>query len=129
MSKYAKLAFAIIAMMVSSVVTGAMAPADAQTKKLKVALLVPALTNDGAFNQVALEGIKKLAAEGLVEYELRERMGDPAQSEPVIRQYASRGYDLIIGHGIEISLPILKVAKDFPNVKFTASGGMDLAQR
>jgi basic membrane lipoprotein Med (substrate-binding protein (PBP1-ABC) superfamily) len=103
--------------------------AHAQAKKLKVALLVPALTNDGAFNQVALEAIKKLAAEGLVEYELRERMGDPTQSEPVIRQYAARGYDLIIGHGIEISLPILKVAKDFPNIHFSASGGLSLRDR
>jgi basic membrane lipoprotein Med (substrate-binding protein (PBP1-ABC) superfamily) len=103
--------------------------AEAQTKKLKVALLTPAFTNDGAFNQVALEGMKKLAAEGGVEYELREKMGDPATSEPVIRQYAARGYDLIIGHGIEISLPILKVAADFPNVKFAASGGLDLRNR
>ncbi len=104
--------------------------ADAQTaKKLKVALLVPALTNDGACNQVALEAAKKLVAEGLIELELRERMGDPATSEPVIRHYASRNYDLIIGHGIEISLPILKVAADFPNIKFAASGGASLADR
>jgi basic membrane protein A and related proteins len=118
-----------VAVAVAALCVAAVDPAGAQGKKLKVALLVPALTNDGAFNQVALEGIKKLAAEGLVEYELRERMGDPAQSEPVIRQYASRGYDLIIGHGIEISLPILKVAKDFPNIHFTASGGMSLRDR
>lgn len=103
-------------------------PASSQTK-LKVALLTPAFTNDGAFNQVALEGIKKLAAEGGIEYELREKMGDPATSEPVIRQYAARGYDLIIGHGIEISLPILKVAADFPKVRFAASGGLDLRNR
>jgi basic membrane protein A len=128
MSKFTKLVWTAIAVVIG-VSLAASLPANAQGKKLKVALLVPALTNDGAFNQVALEGIKKLAAEGAVEFELRERMGDPAQSEPVIRQYASRGYDLIIGHGIEISLPILKVAKDFPAIHFTASGGRDLAQR
>ncbi len=129
MSMLPKIFGALAAVAVALSVPGASQPAQAQAKKLKIALLVPALTNDGAFNQVALEGIKKLQAEGLVEYELRERMGDPAQSEPVIRQYASRGYDLIIGHGIEISLPILKVAKDFPQVKFAASGGMNLAER
>ena len=100
MSKFAKL-FAAVVAITAAISVGTSAPVSAQAKKLRVALLVPALTNDGAFNQVALEGIKKLAAEGLVDYELRERMGDPAQSEPVIRQYASRGYDLIIGHGIE----------------------------
>jgi basic membrane protein A and related proteins len=94
---------------------------------LKVAVLVPGLANDGAFNQAALEGIKKLADEGLVTFEIREKQRDPASSEPVIRQYAQRGYDLIIGHGIELSEPILNVAKDFPKVHFAASGGPDLA--
>ena len=96
-------------------------------EKLKVAVLVPGLANDGSFNQVALEGAKKLADEGLIAFEIRERQRDPASSEPVIRQYAQRGYDLIIGHGIELSEPILTVAKDFPNVHFAASGGPDLA--
>jgi basic membrane protein A and related proteins len=97
--------------------------------KLKVALLVPGLANDGSFNQVALEGVKKLADQGLITFEIRERQKDPATSEPVIRQYAQRGYDLIIGHGIELSEPILEVAKDFPKVHFTASGGPDLAKK
>ena len=96
-------------------------------EKLKVALLTPALTNDGSFNQVAAEAMKKLQAEGLITVEIREKMADPAASEPVIRQYAARGYDLIIGHGIELSEPILKVAADFPKVHFAASGGPDLA--
>ncbi|MBW8639914.1 BMP family protein [Hoeflea sp. WL0058] len=97
--------------------------------KLKVALLVPGLANDGSFNQVAREAMEKLAEEGKVEFELREQQADPATSEPVIRQYASRGYDLIIGHGIELSEPILTVASSFPDIHFAASGGMDLADR
>jgi basic membrane lipoprotein Med (substrate-binding protein (PBP1-ABC) superfamily) len=96
-------------------------------EKLKVALLTPGLTNDGSFNQVAAEAVKRLAAEGLITVEIREKMGDPAASEPVIRHYAARGYDLVIGHGIELSEPILKVAADFPKVNFAASGGPDLA--
>jgi basic membrane protein A len=95
-------------------------------KKLKVALLVPAQANDGSFNEVALDGVKKLQDEGLIEYQLRENMADPAAAEPVIRDYASQGYDLIIGHGIELSDPIFRVAQDFPKVHFTASGGADV---
>lgn len=94
---------------------------------LKVALLTPALTNDGSFNQAAADAVKKLVAEGLITVEIREKMADPATSEPTIRQYASKGYDLIIGHGIELSEPILKVAGDFPKTRFAASGGPDLA--
>lgn len=103
-------------------------PALAQ-EPLRVALLVPGLTNDGGFNQVAREAMEKLAAEGLVTFELREQLADPAASEPVIRQYAAQGYDLIIGHGIELSDPILAVAEAYPDTHFAASGGMDLADR
>jgi simple sugar transport system substrate-binding protein/basic membrane protein A len=94
-----------------------------------VALLVPGLTNDGSFNQVALEAVQKLQAEGRLTYELRERMSDPATSEPVVRDYATRGFDLIIGHGIELSEPVLKVASEFPRVHFTISGGSDVVSK
>jgi basic membrane lipoprotein Med (substrate-binding protein (PBP1-ABC) superfamily) len=120
----------VAALSLVALVAGGLAGGGALAEtKLKVALLTPGLTNDGGFNQVALEAAKKLAKEGLITYELREKMRDPATSEPVIRQYASRGYDLIIGHGIELSEPILKVAKDFPKVHFAASGGPDLANK
>src|SRR3984885_3676945 len=96
-------------------------------EKLKVAVLTPGLTNDGSFNQAAADAVKKLAAEGLITVEVREKLADPAAPEPVIRQYAAKGYDLFIGHGIELSEPILKVAADFPKTHFAASGGPDLA--
>jgi len=94
-----------------------------------VALLTPGLTNDGSFNQVALEAIQRLQREGALTYELRERMFDPATSEPVVRDYATRGFDLIIGHGIELSEPVLKVASEFPRQSFTISGGSDVASK
>jgi len=98
----------------------------APQRKFKVVVLIGSVANEGSFNQVAIIALKKLAAEGKIEYEVRDRVSDPTASEPVIRLYASRGYDLIIGHGIDISEPILKVAKDFPQIHFTASAGPDL---
>jgi basic membrane lipoprotein Med (substrate-binding protein (PBP1-ABC) superfamily) len=113
----------LAAVLLASAVTGAYAA------PLKVALLVPGHANDGSFNQVAREAAEKLAKDGEITFELREEMADPSKSEPVIRQYAAMGYDLIIGHGIELSEPILKIAPDFPKVHFAASGGPDLAGR
>jgi simple sugar transport system substrate-binding protein/basic membrane protein A len=100
-----------------------------QAATLRVALLTPALANDGSFNQVALEAVQRLQAEGLITYELREKMADPATSEPVVRDYAAQGFDLIIGHGIELSEPVLKVAAEFPNVHFAISGGSDVVTK
>ena len=102
------------------------ATGHAEDKKYKVVLLIEAIANDGSFNQPAVAALKKLADEGKIEFEVREKLADPTASEPVIRLYASRGYDLIIGHGIGLSAPILKVAKDFPDIHFTASAGPDL---
>ncbi len=102
---------------------------EAAPAKLKAVLLVEAIANDGSFNQPAVAALKRLADEGKLEFEIREKLADPTAAEPVIRLYASRGYDLIIGHGIGLSAPILKVAKDFPKVHFTASAGPDLADR
>lgn len=113
----------LAAVLAASCLTASAAFADA----LKVALLVPGHANDGSFNQVAREAAEMLAKDGDITFEIREEMADPSKSEPVIRQYAANGYDLIIGHGIELSEPILKIAVDFPKVHFAASGGPDLA--
>lgn len=119
----------LIALTVGTTLALASGGAHAETKKLKVALLLEALTNDGSFNTFAYTALKKLADAGKVEFEVRENLADPAAAEPVIRLYASRGYDLILGHGIDLQAPILKVAKDFPNVHFSCSGGPDTATR
>ena len=125
---FPRLAAAVLAATLAITVSGVGA-AEATAKKLKAVLLVEAIANDGSFNQPAVAALKKLAEKGEVEFEIREKLADPTASEPVIRLYASRGYDLIIGHGIGLSAPILKVAKDFPKVHFTASAGPDLADR
>ncbi len=95
-------------------------------KKLKVAVLVPGQANDGAFNHWAQAAAQKLADEAAITFQLREGMASPTDSEPVIRDFAGQGYDLVIGYGLELADPIFKVAKEFPKVHFSASGGTDV---
>ncbi|PPF29436.1 MULTISPECIES: BMP family ABC transporter substrate-binding protein [unclassified Rathayibacter] len=96
---------------------------------IKVGALTPGTTTDGAFNQALSDALAKLQSEGLIEYELRDQMSDPAASEPVIADFASQGYDLIIGHGIELGDAVFSVAEQFPDVHFTASGGTDILDK
>ncbi|MDF2554468.1 MAG: hypothetical protein K0R60_363 [Microbacterium sp.] len=96
---------------------------------IRVGALTPGNANDGAFNQALADALAQLEEEGLIEYELREQMADPATSEPVIADFASQDFDLIIGHGIELGDAIFSVAEDFPDVSFTASGGLDILER
>lgn len=93
---------------------------------IRVGALTPGNTNDGAFNQALADALKKLQDEGEITYELRDQMADPSASEPVVADFASQGFDLVIGHGLELGDSIFSVAKDFPDVAFTASGGPDI---
>lgn len=96
---------------------------------LKVALLTSGLTNDGGFNQWAAEAFQALEKEGKVTLQVRQQLADPNAAEPVLREFASRGYDLVVGHGIELSAPVLKVAAQFPDVKFATTGDNTLADK
>lgn len=104
-------------------------PAPTSTaRKLKVVLLAQGMTNDGAWNQAASDAVKRLEKEGRIEATIREKNNDPAAIEPVIREYATGGYDLIITNGYEAIEPVMKLAKEFPKVHFTINGGTEVLQ-
>lgn len=103
--------------------------AAAEAEPLRVALLTPGPIDDGSFNQAAADAAHKLESEGLITVEIRPDMADPKASEPVIRGFATGGYDLVIGHGAELMEPMLEVAADFPAVRFAADSGPDIADR
>jgi len=109
--------------------SGPSGSADAGSDVIRVGALTPGNTNDGAFNQSLADALAQLQDEGLITYELRDQMADPATSEPVIADFASQGFDLVIGHGIELGDAIFSVAEDFPDVAFTASGGPDILEK
>ena len=113
-----------------SAASGAAATGESSSEKpLKVALLTSGLTNDGGFNQWAAEAAKELESEGKIELQIRQQLSDPNAAEPVLRQFASRGYDLVIGHGIDLSEPTLKVARQFPQVNFATTGDLTLKDK
>ena len=93
---------------------------------LRVALLLPGIKNDNSFSQAAAEGLlDAVAADGnIAEYQMLEEIIEPTDSLPAIRGFASRGFDLIIGHGIEYVDPIMELYSEFPDVDFAMTGGV-----
>lgn len=92
---------------------------DAAADGLQVALLLPAVKNDLAWNQSAFEGIESLAAGGQLEFEYTEQVGYAAEDAArFARLYAERGYDLVIGHNSGYKDGIMEVAGEFPDVNF-----------
>jgi basic membrane protein A len=84
----------------------------------KVGLLLPGPVNDGGWNASAYEGIMEIRDKYpgvLVSYQ--ENI-PPSDFEELFRAYASQGYSLVFGHGYEFGDAAVKVAKEFPRVKF-----------
>lgn len=88
-----------------------------ETKKLKVALLLPGTINDNGWNATAYNGLmlmeKDLGAE--VSYTEKVPFSD---FEEIFRNYAAQGFNLIIGHGDEFKDAGMRVAKEYPDAKF-----------
>ena len=66
-----------------------------------------------------LQGLTEAEGTFGIETAYTEHVGI-ADSEAAFMDYASQGYDLIIGHGFQYGEPAVRVAKKFPNTKFMA---------
>jgi len=100
------------------------AAAPAAEKKTKVAMVLPGLKTDEAFNQYTYEGMMRAAKELNLETAYREEVKQDEQTE-VIRQFAQQKYDIIIGQGGQFGEALMTVAKEFPDQKFVFSVATD----
>jgi len=91
--------------------------------KLKVAIVLPGTITDESFCQSGYEGLKRIEKELGAEVAYSERVAEPDQVEN-LRDYARRGYDLVIAHGGQFDDAAKKVAKKFPKVKFFITNGL-----
>ena len=84
---------------------------------LKVALILPGPASDKGFNQSAYEALAELQSKYGAETAYTESVA-PNEFETAYRDYAGKGYDVIIGQGFEFGDVATKVAPDYPDVKF-----------
>lgn len=92
------------------------------TARFRVALLTPGSIADGGWNQGAYEGL----------LQIRDQLGaqianvetrTPAQFEEEFRGFASKGFDLIVGHGFEYQEAAARVAAEYPGTIFVTTSG------
>ena len=87
-------------------------------RPLKVALVLPGSVSDGTFNAAAAKGIKEAQAKyPNVTVSVRENTG-MAQIEAALFEYASNGYDVVIGHGFQFAEAAKKIHNQFPKTWF-----------
>jgi basic membrane protein A len=90
--------------------------------QLRVAMLLPGAINDGGWNTQAynalLEVKNVLGAD--IAYTENVKQNDQVQ---ILRQYATRGYNVMIGHGFEFGDALIQVGEEFPDKYFVNYGG------
>jgi len=88
----------------------------------RVALLTPGPVSDAGWNALAYEGLLKIRDTMPAEVSQIETK-TPAEFEEAFHDYASRGFQLIFGHGFEFQDAAAKVGVDFPQTVFITTSG------
>jgi basic membrane protein A len=101
---------------------------DAQTGEDEwagsVAMVLPGLITDKAFNQFTYEGMVRAAEETGIKTAYMENVTQDAQVE-VLRQFAQQGYEIVIGQGGQFGEAVSVVAAEYPDTQFIFSVGTD----
>lgn len=88
----------------------------------RVAVVMPSAINDLAFSQSMYDALMRIQEEmGGVEYfefVFSENMFVVDDAAAALRDYASQGYDLVIGHGSQYGSSLQEIAPDFPETAF-----------
>lgn len=94
----------------------------AEKKTFKVAMVLPGPISDAGWNANAYKGLMEARDKYGIEVAYSENV-HLSDFEETFRDYASKGYDLIIGNGYEFGEVNAKVAPEFPNTWFVAING------
>jgi basic membrane protein A len=100
----------------------AVPPTEEPAKPFRVAVVMPSATNDLAFSQSMYDALLKVQTEmgGPDKFEIAysENMFVVDDAAAAIRDYASKGYNLVIAHGSQYGSSLQEIAPDFPETSF-----------
>ena len=90
------------------------------SEPLKIAVVSPSSINDLAFTQSISDALIVLKAEmgDGIEYAFSENMFVVDDAAAAIRDYASKGYDIVLAHGSQYGSSLQEIAPDFPETVF-----------
>lgn len=96
-------------------------PAE-EPEMIKVALVLPGTINDAGWNAAAYNGLMALEESGKAETGFAEQVPS-AEIETALRDFAEKGYDIVIGHGFQFGDPVEAVASFYPDTYFFVVNG------
>jgi basic membrane protein A len=100
---------------------------------VRVAVIMPSTINDAAFSQSIYEGLLSVQTEmgGAAKMELAysENMFNVPDAAAAIRDYATKGYDIVIAHGSQYGTSLQQIAPDFPETSFAWGTSLETFQK
>ncbi len=113
----------IAALVLATLVLSACGPAGTtQGKTFRIAVIMPSATNDAAFSQsmwTALQTVQtQMGGPSAMEIAYTDNLFNVPDAAAAIRDYASKGYDIVIAHGSQYGSSVQDIAPDFPNTTF-----------
>ena len=87
-------------------------------KTFKIAIIAPSASNDLAFTQSIVDGINAVKKERDLEVAVTDGTFVVEDAASAIRDYAKKGYDLVIAHGSQYGGSLKEIAPDFPKTSF-----------
>lgn len=87
-------------------------------KPLRVAIVAPSASNDLAYTQSIVDGVKAIQKNRSVEFVITDGTFVVEDAAAAIRDYAKQGYDLVLAHGSQYGGSLKEIAPDFPNTAF-----------
>ncbi len=104
----------------AALATTALSRAEA-AEPFKMGLLVPGSVAEEGWNRIAYNALMDVKKKLDAKVSYVELQQNPASFEKAFRDYASQGYNVILGHGFEFQDAALTVAEEYPNVVFLIS--------
>jgi basic membrane protein A len=123
MKKFAWFLTLVLALSMVLSACGAGAPATAApVEKFRVAVVMPSAINDLAFSQSMYDALvrvqKDMGGPDKFEIVYSENMFVVDDAAAAIRDYATKGYNLVIAHGSQYGSSLQEIAPDFPKTSF-----------
>lgn len=123
------IALALVAtvVLVAACQTAPAAP-PAAAKPFRVAVIMPSAKNDLAFSQSMVDALAKVQTEmgkDKFDFVYTDNLGNVPDAAAAIRDYATKGFDLVIAHGSQYGASLSDIANDFPKTSFAWGTAVD----
>ncbi|MBN2873534.1 MAG: BMP family protein [Spirochaetales bacterium] len=124
-------ALAIVMATVGCAKKEAAVPSAPEKEKVQIALIIESTVDDKGWGQAmhdAIVAVQNKRGADAIEYNYSEKM-KPVDAGSAARQYASRGFDIIIAHGAQFKNLILELSEEFPAMTFAYGTNADVGPK